>query len=185
MSAPLTLFAIEQAFILLDHALAAAEENGTGDADEINQAWFNQLVGDLAVKAANVVGFGRMQERLAAGFDGMALAAEAEAKRLKALAATRRARAERLERLLLRTMKAAQCSRLETAVGTVCVQRNGGKRVIEWTSQPDPLDVAELHPDLVVVETTFNNDAVRDALVAGRVLPFARLREQGEHIRIR
>lgn len=181
MSAP-TLYHLGAEYLALEALLQEAEDAGQAlDGPEVAAIltrWFAELAGALEAKAARCVAIIREEEARAA-------AAKIEAKRLSELATRRATRAARVADALHAAMTLMQVQRVDTPIGTVTRAKNGGKAPLVLADGTDPDVVAVDHPDLVEVRTIINNDAVRAALAAGVALPFARLAERGEHIRIR
>lgn len=180
MSAP-TLYHLGADYLALDALLAEAEDAGQDLASpevvEIVARWFSALDGALEAKAKRVVAVIREETAKADAVDG-------EVERLRKLAASRRGRVARLKDALHAAMTLAHVKRLDTDLGVVSVCSNGGKQPVV-VDDVDPHVVAVTHPDLVEVRTSLNTDAVRSALADGASLPFARLGDRGEHIRIR
>jgi hypothetical protein len=104
----------------------------------------------------------------------------AEADRIRQLAIVDRNAVERLKERLLDNFVANGVKKVETEHFRVTRAKTGGKASLEL----DPIEPAEMPERFLVLRLDPNKDAIRAALEAGEEIPFARLRERGEHLRI-
>lgn len=163
---------------LLDEAEEAGQDLTAAGVVETVARWYGALDGDLTKKATACLAVIR---DLTAGAD----AVEAEIKRLRALEASRRGRAARIRDAVQAAMTIADVKRIDTPLGVFTRAGNGGLQPLHIDPTVDPAEVLATRPDLVIVSTTINNDAVRRAIAAGDDVPFAQLLPRGEHLRIR
>lgn len=169
------LYALDQDLIALDAALDECEGD-LSKADPVVQAWFDALGDEVPRKTDAVIDYCR-QLRVEA--DG----AKAEAARWQAACVTRNLKADRMEGALLAFLDRHGYRKLSTATGrTISIAGNGGKRpvVFEEVINPEYVDGR-----FTVMRTEIDREAVRAALEAGETLPFARLGERGQHLRVR
>ncbi len=177
-----TLYEITQEYAALDAALAEAEEAGHGpespEVAAIVTRWFaSGLEGVLAEKVGKCLLVIREQEALA-------YAAGAEANRLQRLTKSREMRAERIRDAVHAAMLATHTKRVETPLGVVSVQGNGGNPPL-IVDDVDPDVIALEYPELVKTTTTIVKSAVGDALRLGGEVPWARFGARGTHLVIR
>lgn len=163
--------------------LAALEtilhENG-GDitdpqAAEALAEWERELETDLAGKVDRYCA-------LIAEMEVRAAARRAEAERLVDLAKADESGAAGLRDRLRFIWQARNLGPLQTARFRVSISRNGGKAPISISGEADSLPAWAVKRREVV---EIDRDAIRSALEAGNVLPFARLEERGSRISIR
>lgn len=177
-----TLYEITQEYAALDAALSEAEEAGHGpespEVAAIVTRWFaSGLEGALAEKIGKCLLVVREQE---AG----AYAAGAEANRLQRLAKSRQMRVDRILDAVHAAMLATRTKRVETPLGVVSVQGNGGNPPL-IVDDVDPDVIAIEYPDLVKTTTTIVKSAVGDTLRMGGVVPWARFGVRGTHLVIK
>ena len=102
---------------------------------------------------------------------------EAEKKRLEMRQTTLENRVKMLKDNLFRAMKETGKTKFKTELFSFGIQRNGGTQPMEIIPDvPVPAEYCRMEPD---------NAKIREALTAGKNLPFAQLLERGEHLRIR
>ena len=102
---------------------------------------------------------------------------EAEKKRLEMRQTTLENRVKMLKDNLFRAMKETGKTKFKTELFSFGIQRNGGTQPMEIIPDvPVPAEYCRMEPD---------NVKIREALTAGKNLPFAQLLERGEHLRIR
>lgn len=100
-----------------------------------------------------------------------------EIKRLTARKNAMEANIKRMKELLLEAMVAMDEKKIMTGLYTITRCKNGGKQPIEITGEvPDKYCKVIVEPDM---------DKIREALEAGIDLPFASLKERGEHIMVK
>lgn len=88
---------------------------------------------------------------------------------------------QRVKKHLFDAMKFTGKTKFKTALYSFGIAKNGGKQPLE-VDITDPLQLPEQYRK---VEYKVDNEAIREALDEGVPLPFARLRERGESLRIR
>jgi hypothetical protein len=163
---------------LLDEAEEAGQDLTSPEVVDTVARWYAAMDGNLTQKATACLAVIR---DLTAGADAVA----DEIARLRALEASRRGRAARIRDAVQCAMTIAEVKRIDTPLGVFTRQGNGGLQPLHVDPTTDPAEVLATRPDLVVVTTTINNDAVRKAIAAGDDIPFAQLLPRGEHLRIR
>ena len=100
-----------------------------------------------------------------------------EIKRLTARKNAMEANIKRMKELLLEAMVAMDEKKIMTGLYTITRCKNGGKQSIEITGKvPDKYCKITIEPDM---------DKIREALELGVDLPFASLKERGEHITVK
>lgn len=144
------------------------------DADELEEQVIKDTLGgiegELEIKAD---GYARIIKELTAE----AKKYEDEKKRLEARQSAFENRAKILKDHLFETMKITGKEKFKTDLFSFGIQKNGGLQPLEIV--PDatiPDEYVKKEPD---------NEKIRAALKEGKVLPFAELKERGEHLRIR
>lgn len=128
------------------------------------------IEGELEIKAD---GYARIIRELDAGADKF----EEEAKRMQALADSRRNRSRILKNNLYNSMKMTGKTKFKTDLFSFGIQKNGGVQPLEMVPDVEiPDEYLKKEPD---------NSKIREALKNGEELPFAVLKERGEHLVIR
>lgn len=93
------------------------------------------------------------------------------------------ANVERMKRRLMEFFRAHEMRRVDLpSGGWFSVSANGGKTPVELLVPPESLPEAWRRAAVTYYAET---DAIRAALEAGDALPFARLGERGQHLRVR
>lgn len=118
---------------------------------------------------------------LIAEISARAAARKAEAQRLAENASRSEATVKRLKTRLLDAFNAMGIGKLETERFTVSVAKNGGLVPLELDPTLDPSTLPEEFQRVTISPDT---DAIRAAL-ATTTLPFAKLGERGQHVRIK
>jgi hypothetical protein len=103
---------------------------------------------------------------------------DGEIKRLQAWKQTVENNDKRMRDVLLLVMRDTLNQRkIQTDLHTFTICKNGGKQGVDiFAEVPDSFQRIIYEPD---------TDKIREALENGEDLPFARLRERGEHVRIK
>jgi hypothetical protein len=176
------MYEITQEYAALDAALAEAEDAGHGpesaEVAAIVTRWFSSgLEGVLAEKIGKCLLIVQEQRALCD-------VANAESARLHHLAYRRGARADRVLDAVHAAMLATHTKRVETPLGVVSVQGNGGNPPL-IVDDVDPDVIALEYPELVKTTTTIVKSAVGDALRMGGEVPWARFGVRGTHLVIR
>lgn len=117
--------------------------------------------------------------------DGLRALAQAEADRYQKGASVKANAVKSLKGFLFNYLQFTQQTKLVTPTArTVSIVGNGGLKPIEYVPDIDP---KELSDEFVTTRTVveLNRDAVRQALEAGRELPFAKLCERGKRLAIK
>lgn len=128
------------------------------------------IEGELEIKADNYAKIIRELSAEAKKF-------EVEKKRLEARQATLENRAKMLKDNLFCAMKETGKVKFKTDLFSFGIQKNGGVQPMRLIPDvPVPAEYCRMEPD---------NAKIREALAAGKELPFAQLLERGEHLRIR
>ena len=128
------------------------------------------IEGELEVKAD---GYARIIKELEADSEKY----EREAKRMQAVASSRKKKADQLKKMLYESMKETGIKRMQTDLFCFSIRGNGGlKPMVIMTDAEIPEEYTEKIPD---------NKKIRDALERGIDLPFAALKERGEHLQIK
>ena len=116
---PPSLFHISEEFAALDALLEEQAEGATeADADVVSR-WWEQIAGSLTDKLTSCVAWIKTTE-------WRAKAARGEAHRLAELARVDEAKVARLKALIREIFDAQNIKRIETALGPVRLQGNGG-----------------------------------------------------------
>lgn len=119
--------------------------------------------------------------RLIRELESRSEARAAEADRLMNLARTDRNAVDHLKRRLLEIMAYHAWDRIETEHFRLARVKTGGKPALELDDVP-----ADVLPAMyTTIITAPDKEAIRAALERGEQLTFARLKERGEHLRIR
>lgn len=107
---------------------------------------------------------------------------EAEAERLSRRAEVRRNAVKRLKDRLNDFFTQHGLTKVQAPHFTLAQQKNGGKIPLEIKVQPEELPKPYRYE---VVSVKADTDKIREALEAGKKLPFATLGERGTHIRVK
>ena len=153
--------------------LAAADDDGVlpPDVEAQLEAWFAELSTDLEEKIDNTAAFHRVLKLRAA-------VRKEEAERLLMLHKVDATLAERIKRRLHLFMTTTGPAKIKTRRFSLSVCGNGGV-------QPMDVDQGVCIGDVPLKyrKQVLDTDAVREALEAGVVLPWARLKDRGTHLR--
>lgn len=90
---------------------------------------------------------------------------------------------ERLKAAVLAHMQATGQTKITVDGNTFAVQKNGGKRPVQYAEAE--IDLSQIPDGYIKTVRSVDTDAVRRDLEAGEQLPFAALGEQGSHLRLR
>lgn len=145
-------------------------EEDDGTDEQIIRDTLEGIDGELEIKADNYAKIIRELSEEAKKF-------ETEKRRLEERQTTLENRVKILKDSLFCAMKETGKTKFKTDLFSFGIQRNGGAQPIEIV--PDtyiPPQYCRMEPD---------NAKIREALNAGERLPFAKLVERGEHLRIR
>lgn len=168
----MNLYELTQEMVELDNLLSQAEDP---DSPEI----FDAIQRALALhdeREAKVDAYCCLIAEIGA----RAAARKAEAARLAENARAAEGHVKRLKTRLLESFNAMGIGKLETERFTVSVARNGGLVPLEIND----VDPATLPAEYQRVTISVDNEKVRAAL-ANAPLPFAKLGERGQHVRIK
>jgi hypothetical protein len=165
-----TLYDIDHDLLNVEELLAAGAED---EAAALLEQFRQQLEQDRAAKVDNTCAF--IRELLA-----RAEARKAEAERFIALSRTDGNLADRLKAMLLDHLRLHGVKKLETERFRLTRAANGGRLPLEVT-----LPAEELPEEYVRTTKAADMEAIREAVEGGEELPFARLGERGEHLRLR
>lgn len=168
----MNLYGLTQEMIELDNLLASAE-------DPDDPAIFDAIQRALSLhdeREAKVDAYCC----LIAEINARAEARKAEAARLAENARVSENTVKRLKLRLLESFNAMGIGKLETERFTVSIARNGGLVPLEM----DDVDPTTLPEQFQKVTVSVDNAAVREALKTTD-LPFAKLGERGQHVRIK
>lgn len=128
------------------------------------------IEGEFEMKAD---GYARVLKELTAESDKY----DSEIQRMTARRDSLNKRCEMLKQHLYNSMKVTGKLKFKTDLFSFGIQKNGGKRPMELVPGVEiPDKYYKKEPD---------NKKIREALESGEVLPFAVLKETGEHLRIR
>lgn len=144
------------------------------DGDEFDAQVFNDTLegieGEFEVKADN---YARIIKELLAESEKYAAEIGRMQKRQEVLANN----ADRLKKHLYNSMKLTGKTKFKTDLFSFGIQKNGGKQPMEIIPGADvPDEFCKKEPD---------NAKIREALESGAELPFAILKERGEHLSIK
>lgn len=117
---------------------------------------------------------------LIAELNARAAVRKAEADRLAENARRQEAKVKALKLRLMESLNTLGIKKLETERFTVSVANNGGALPLIV----DP-DLAEIPEPFQKITVSLDNEKVRAELAAGNELPFAKLGERGQHLRIK
>lgn len=146
-----------------------------GDA-EAQQALEAHLAGLDAALEEKADDYAALIQHLVARAD----ARRVEAQRMRDLAATDEALADRLKARLKEAMETTGRTKLDTARFRLSVAGNGGKQPLSVTC-----DATTLPKELTTVTVTANKDAIRQALENGATIAGCELLPRGTSLRIR
>jgi len=107
---------------------------------------------------------------------------KAEAKRLQERATVDENKAKALKESLLYVFTARDLKKLETKRFSFSRAKNGGKAPVIMDEQ---IPISEIPTEYQTVIVQISKETIRKALESGQELPFARLGERGENIRIK
>lgn len=128
------------------------------------------IEGEFEIKAD---GYARVLKELAAEAGKY----DAEIQRMTARRDSLNNRSKMLKQHLYESMKATGKTKFKTDLFSFGIQKNGGLQPMEIVPDMEiPDEYCRKEPD---------NTKIRDALKAGKELPFAVLKERGEHLSIR
>ena len=114
--------------------------------------------------------------KIMAELDAEAVKFEKEADRLAARAEQLHNRSKILKDRLKRAMILCDRKKLKTSLYSFAICKNGGVAPMEVDETAVPDDYMKKIPD---------TSKIREALNAGEILPFAELKDRGEHLRIK
>lgn len=164
---------MESLMQLSDEYKELLELASSTDPDE-EQAFLDTLEGMTGIIQNKMDGYAAVLTIL----DGRVSTIDNEIKRLQAWKQIIENRKKRMKEILLYVMTEKLNERkIQTDFHTFTVCKNGGKQGV---------DIFDAVPDnfqRVIYEA--DTDKIRDALEAGEDLPFAKLKERGEHVRIK
>ena len=147
-----------------------------GNDAEAQQALEAHLAGLDAALEEKADDYAALIQHLTARAD----ARRAEAQRMRDLAATDEALADRLKTRLKEAMEATGRTRIDSARFRLSVAGNGGKQPLSVTCDP-----TSLPKELVTVTVAANKDAIRQALENGATIAGCELLPRGTSLRIR
>lgn len=107
---------------------------------------------------------------------------KAEAKRLSSLATVDSNLAKRLKSALLWYLKEHNIKKVETALHSISIAKNGGKKPLIIN---EDIPIHEVPKIFQIVSIDLNKEAIRQALENGEKLEFAHLQERQESVRIK
>lgn len=165
-----TLYEIDRDLLNVEELLASGAED---EAATLLEQFRQQLESDRASKVDATCAF--IRELVS-----RSEARKAEADRFVALARTDGNLADRLKAMLLDHLRLHGVKKMETERFRLTRAANGGKLPLEITLPPD-----ELPAEFVRTTKVADTEAIREAVEKGEDLPFARLGERGEHLRLR
>ena len=132
------------------------------------------IEGEFDVK---VEAYCKLIKNLEADIDGLS----GEVDRLNHKIQVRKNNIKRMKEVIFNTMQILGRTKAGSTVIGASIQKNGGKLPLIVEEK----DAKNLPPELQKIKYEPNNDAIRDALEAGRALDFAHLGERGESLRIK
>lgn len=169
---PKTLYEIREDMAAIDSLLMEmGGDVSDKDVEATIDKWFTEIEDDEANK---VEGYCRVIRT----YQARAQMCAEEMARLKKVASTCAAAAERLERRLIWFMKDRGKKQIAANTFDVRTRRNGGVQPMEVDDGPVPTEYTTYNPQP-------DNALIRQALEDGVELDFARLRERGTRITIK
>jgi hypothetical protein len=169
-----SLFRIGLDLAALDALLEEAGEGADERDLETVAAFAAELAANLDTKLTGCVAWVKEQEALAK-------VARDEARRLTDVAAKREAAVKRLKGMILEILQAQGLKRIDTPLGAVRVQANGGTAPVVL----DPcLVVSTLPPSCVRTVVEPVKEEIRKRLEAGEVIAGCSLGDRGASVRI-
>lgn len=170
-----TLFDIAHDYEGLANLLDELDGTDNTEALEAIEAHLGDVRGELVAKFDNCLALCREWE-------AASQARAEEAKRLMALSHSDTAKAKRLKAVLLMLCQKFDIVKMDTARFRLSRCQNGGKTPlrIDCASEDLPSEFVSRF-----VEYRPNEEAIRAALEAGRVVPGVTLAPRGEHLRVR
>jgi len=181
-----TLRQLTAEWIRYDEAFTASADSDTGEIDPAVAgelaAWFDALEHNTAVKADGYLDYIRHLEETVAVQRAQSDQYQAEADRFKTRAKTAESQVDWLKGQMLAHMLATGAKKLTTATGRpIAVRTNGGKLPVVT---PEMIDLSKVPNNHLVITARLDKDAVRLDLERGAELPYAKLGERGEHLRL-
>ncbi|MFA5135711.1 MAG: siphovirus Gp157 family protein [Patescibacteria group bacterium] len=174
MTTGLTLYEIGEDLVRLQMALEDPERDE--EANDLITTYLADKTGPLAQKADGYAA-------LIANLEALAAARKAEAKRLQERAQVPENQANRLRERMLQFMQKFDIQKIEAPRFTLTRCANGGLQGMEV--EPFPPKEATDNPRFYPPVPTLDKKEVRKALEAGESLGWARLKERGEHLKIK
>lgn len=133
-------------------------------------------------EASKLAGYANLRSELQA----RAVAARAAMEQWKAKIASLERHVARLDEALILHAERTGQTRMPTADGReITIVGNGGEQPVVIGEGEQPGEYCLTHPEFAPLSANWDKAAIREALAAGRELPFARLGERGRHVRVR
>lgn len=163
---------MESLMNLTDEYKALLELGSSTDPEE-QQAFLDTLEGMTGIIQSKMDGYAFVLTQL----DGRTKTIDGEIKRLQAWKQTIENNEKRMKEVLLTVMNEMNEKKIQTDLHTFTVCKNGGKQAVDiFAEVPDSFQRVIYEPD---------TDKIRAALEDGLELSFAKLKERGEHVRIK
>lgn len=163
---------MESLMNLTDEYKALLELGCSTDPEE-QQAFLDTLEGMTGIIQSKMDGYAFVLTQL----DGRTKTIDSEIKRLQAWKQTIENNEKRMKEVLLTVMNEMNEKKIQTDLHTFTVCKNGGKQAVDiFAEVPDSFQRVIYEPD---------TDKIRAALEDGLELSFAKLKERGEHVRIK
>jgi len=155
------------------YAVALMDDEALGEVPGEISVLLDSLEGDIKRHAA---GYASVIRQLQAN----AKAAADEAARIGALANRYQQQAEWLKDRIKVAMQTLGTRKIDYVTGSVAIQKNGGKRALVVDDNRVPQEFMYTYTEVRV-----DKEKIRKEIESGKELPFAHLKEQGEHLKIR
>lgn len=163
---------MESLMNLSDEYKALLELGSSTDPEE-QQVFLDTLEGMTGIIQSKMDGYAFVLTQL----DGRTKTIDGEIKRLQAWKQTIENNEKRMKEVLLTVMNEMNEKKIQTDLHTFTVCKNGGKQAVDiFAEVPDSFQRVIYEPD---------TDKIRAALEDGLELSFAKLKERGEHVRIK
>ena len=163
---------MESLMNLTDEYKALLELGSSTDPEE-QQVFLDTLEGMTGIIQSKMDGYAFVLTQL----DGRTKTIDGEIKRLQAWKQTIENNEKRMKEVLLTVMNEMNEKKIQTDLHTFTVCKNGGKQAVDiFAEVPDSFQRVIYEPD---------TDKIRAALEDGLELSFAKLKERGEHVRIK
>ena len=167
----MTLYELTSDLMFLQEMLEETE-------DDVDEALLNTLEGTEGAYDMKIENYCKMVKNL----EGQAKAIGEEAKRLNEKKRVIENNVARLKKAMMDSLQAVGKTEAGGTILKAKIAKNGGVLPLRFK---DGANAAEVPSTYQRIEYGFNNEAIREALDAGRVLDFVEYGERGQSLRIK